>query len=119
MGILNVEACANVPPFRAERPDLYELTLLISDAATGEPRDGVGPADLELIPVGRSPRTIHWSDEKGNGLYLLAVGPVSDDFWLPNTIECVGVFVTNGGDRGQTLYRIEISGRPVGPEHSG
>jgi hypothetical protein len=37
MGILNVQACANVWPYRPHAPrDYYELTLLISYAASGE-----------------------------------------------------------------------------------
>jgi hypothetical protein len=121
MGILNVHACAAVRPHNpisiggAEPTDGYELTLLISDAASGQPRDGVGPDDVELISLGSSPTSIlsmsgFSSILSQHGLYSLFVGGVNP---MRNDVDCVGVFVTSGGDRGQTLYRVDITGRPV------
>lgn len=121
MGILNVEACAAVRPYSpisiggAEPTDGYELTLLISDAVSGQPRDGVGLDDVELISLGSSPTAIlsmsgFSSILSQHGLYSLFVGGVNP---MRNDVDCVGVFVTTGGDRGQTLYRVDITGRPV------
>jgi hypothetical protein len=121
MGILNVEACAAVRPYSpfsfggAEPTDFYEVTLLISDADTGEPRDRVGVDDVELISLGSSPTQIlsmsgFSSILSQHGLYTIIIGGVNP---MRNDVDCIAVFVTNGGDRGQTLYRVDITGRPV------
>jgi hypothetical protein len=80
-----VEACPAVGDYSpisigGEPPtDFYELALLIADAATGQPRDGVGQDAIELISLGASPTTIlqmsgFSSILSQHGLYQLTIG---------------------------------------------
>lgn len=125
MGLLNVEACPVVydySPFSFDgQPptDYYQLTLLITDAVTGQPRDGVGQDAVELISPGASPTTIlqmtgFSSVLSQHGLYQLTVGGSNP---MANGADSVGVFVTIGVDRGQSLYVVDVTGRPL-PEHN-
>jgi hypothetical protein len=121
MGLLKVEACAAVGDYSPisiggePLTDFYELTLLIADAATGQPRDGVGPDAIELISLGASPTTIlqmsgFSSILSQHGLYQLTIGGRNP---MLNGPDCVGVFVTIGADRGQTIYGLDVRGRPL------
>jgi hypothetical protein len=124
MGLLNVQASAAVFDYSpisiggGPPSDMYELTLLITDAATGQPRDGVGKEAIELISLGSSPTSIlqmsgFSSILSQHGLYLLTIGGVDP---MLNGPDSVGVFITIGADRGQALYGLEIKGRPL-PHH--
>jgi len=120
MGLLNVEANGLVFDYSPESfeggppTDSYRLDLLITDAATGQPRDGVGQDDIELISIGDSPTKILVMSGflplfSQHGLYTLTVGGMTP---MLNGPDSIGIFVTMGADRGQTLCGINIQGRP-------
>jgi hypothetical protein len=124
MGVLKVEACAN--DFGHQQfsfgggpaSDFYQLTLLVSDARTGLPRDGITIGDVELMSDGSAPTNILQMSGAGSafaahGMYSLANGGGDS---LPNGPNCVGLFVNAGPDHGLTLYSIEIKDRVHHPD---
>ncbi len=122
MGLLMVDAqVADIPTSHTDtsKEDLLVVTVSVTDA-NGNPRDGLTTNSVTFSLLGGNLTGGTVDDfvtfQAGSGFYGLEFGAGPADAngafpSFPNADSTFGVAIADGGDNGQTIVRITVTGR--------
>jgi hypothetical protein len=120
MARLDVQAVYQVSDYDATQQDILMISVSVCDA-NGDPVSTLTKDNFSLFLDGGTPNGTLEDVTQGTvmleiGLYDLFFKSFPPPSHFENGTGAVVLTVTNGADRGQTIFNVTVDGRPVSDE---